>query len=425
MKYQFPQNFYWGASTSAHQVEGNNTNTWSKWEQEVKFDLATKGLEGVVSENALLGLGKEPAAVFKEQSHNPENYISGMAANHYNMFAEDFELAKQMGHNAHRLSVEWSRIEPEEGRFNYAEVEHYKRVFECMRNDGIQPFVTLWHWPIPLWMQKYGGWESNRIIDKFTNYAQFFVEQTKDLVHFWITLNEPLVYTALSYYTGDWPPQKKSLFASINVAHKLIAAHNRSYNAIKSIDSNFKVGIAHNVVYYEPYQNKPWNRLVKYGADWVNYKYILDRINRHQDFIGINHYFRNRIDGVPNKNPDTVTSDLGWDLCPEAIYPVLMDVHKRYKKPMYITENGLADAFDRHRSWYIKEILKNVHKAIQDGANVKGYLHWSFLDNFEWSKGFWPRFGLVHVDYKDNFKRTPRQSALMYADIIKNNGFDD
>lgn len=398
-KKKFPKGFFWGASTASHQVEGGNNNDWSKWEKSVKRRefLKSKGLV---------------------EKYGIENFISGKAAEHYNRFKEDFQIAKELGHNATRISIEWSRIEPKEGIFSKEGIEHYKEVIKTLKDLNIEPFVTLWHWPIPLWLEEKGGWESKNISNYFSKYAEIVVKELKD-VKFWITLNEPEIYTTSSYLDGVWPPQKKNIFSSFKVLNNLIKSHKKAYEAIKKVNPNSKIGIAKNNIYFEAHENKLVNRILKKFVDWCWNFYILNRIAKQQDFIGLNHYFHNRIDYGFNKNENKKTSDMGWELYPEAIYHVLKDL-KRYKKPIYITENGLADAKDKKRAWFIIESLRNVKKAIDEDIDVRGYLHWSLMDNFEWDSGFWPRFGLIEIDYNTQ-KRKVRDSAKIYRDICLKN----
>ena len=233
-------------------------------------------------------------------------------------------------------------------------------------------------------------------------------------------MNEPEVYALHSYLKGVWPPQKKSLLAYLRVMDKLAKSHICAYSAIKKINPAAQIGIAKNNIWFE--STGLWSKILKITADWFWNRLFLNHVKNHQDFIGLNHYFHNRISGWFNKNRDEKISDMGWELYPEAIYHCLRDL-KKYRKPIYIIENGLADARDEKREWFIKESLKNVHRAIKDGADVRGYLHWSLMDNFEWDKGFWPRFGLVEVYYK-TFARIPRKSAYAYKKIIEANGFD-
>lgn len=398
---KFPEKFFWGAATAGHQVEGNNCDDWSEWEKSEKriAFLHTKGLA---------------------EKYGLENFISAGAADHYNRFREDFKLAKELGHNATRFSIEWSRIEPEEGNFNKKEIEHYKQVIATLKELKIEPFVTIWHWPIPLWLKDKGGWQYKKISDYFVRYAEKISTAFGKDVKFWITLNEPEIYAKNSYLSGVWPPQKRNLFAYLRVLHNLIKAHRKVYEVIKKANPNCKIGIAKNNIYFEAYQNKFVNRILKKFIDWWWNFYFLNRIKSCQDFIGLNHYFHNRINYGFNKNENRKISDMGWELYPEAIYHVLKDL-KRYNKPIYITENGLANAQDKMRGWFIYETLKNVSRAIDEGVDVKGYLHWSLMDNFEWDKGFWPRFGLLEIDYK-TLERKVRPSAKFYRDICIVNG---
>ena len=410
---KFPNGFFWGAATSAHQVEGGNHNDWSEWEiKNAKIKMQNAKLKSW------------PDYILKNYPNllQEENYISGRTCDHYNRFEEDFDLAKSLGHNAHRFSIEWSRIEPEEGKFNQEAIEHYKKAILSLRERGLEPFVTLWHWTIPLWFRDKGGWRSKKNINYFFRYEKKIVSELRDNVRFWITLNEPEIYSINSYLKGVWPPQKKNLISYFSVIRNLIYAHRKAYKIIKKIQPRAQVGIAKNNVYFEQYKNKPTGIILKKFIDWWWNFYFLNKIKNHQDFIGLNHYFHNRIIYGFNKNENKIVSDMGWELYPEAIYFVLKDLEK-YKKPIYITENGLADARDEKREWFIKESLKNVHKAIQEGVDVRGYLYWSLLDNFEWDKGFWPRFGLIEVDYK-TLERKVRPSATAYKRICENNSIN-
>lgn len=400
MLFKFSEGFYWGAATSAHQVEGGNNNDWSVWEKENAERLA--------------GEAKKKRPKWQQEKFpemfDPRNYVSGRACDHYNRYKEDFDIAKSLGHNAHRFSIEWSRIEPEEGKFDEKEIEHYRKVIRALRERGMDPFVTLWHWPVPLWLRGKGGWESKEIANYFCRYAEKIVSEFKNDVKFWITLNEPEIYALNSYLKSVWPPQKKNPVVYLRIIRNLIKAHKAAYKVIKKIQPDAQVGIAKNNVYFER-----WPLPL---VDWWWNRYFLNQIKNEQDFIGLNHYFHRRFPENKNK----IVSDMGWELYPEGIYCVLKSL-KKYDKPIYITENGLADSRDEHREWFIKESLKNIHKAIREGIDVRGYFYWSLLDNFEWDKGFWPRFGLVEVDYK-TMARKIRPSAEVYAEICKNNGFE-
>ncbi len=384
-KLKFPEGFLWGAATSSHQVEGGNYNNWSEWEKDNAERLSDES----------------------KDKYSPENYISGRACDHYNKFDEDFDVAQSMGHNAHRLSIEWSRIEPEQGRFDEFEIEHYKQAVSSLRKKNIEPFVTLYHWTLPVWFRDKGGWLHKDASKYFERYVNKITSALPD-VKFWITINEPNVYSSNSFLKGDWVPQEKSIFKYFKVLRALADAHKKAYQVIKNINPNAQVGISKNNIYFEkiPFSNYFWNHK------------FLKQIKNYQDFIGLNYYFYSRLFG--NKN--MFVSDLGWEIYPEGIYHVLKDL-KKYKLPIYITENGLADAKDEKRAKFIKDHLKFTHEAIQEGVDIRGYFYWSLLDNFEWDKGFWPRFGLVEVDYK-NMERKIRPSALEYAKICKENALE-
>ena len=202
---RFPENFLWGSATAGHQIEGKSENDWSDWESSARrlADLERKGL--------LEKFGKE-------------NYISGKSAGHYEFYEKDFTLAKELGHTAFRFSVEWSRVEPEQGKWNEVEIAHYRARIRALRELNIEPLLTLWHWPVPRWVRDQGGWESKRTIQDFARYAEKIAGEFKE-VKFFITLNEPEVYAFNSYLIGAWPPQKKNPVAFLKVIHNLIAAH--------------------------------------------------------------------------------------------------------------------------------------------------------------------------------------------------------
>ena len=407
----FPANFYWGASTSAHQVEGGLINDWTEWEKVNAKRLAA---------SAKREFGHLPSwPKIQSAAVDPQNYLSGSASDHYHLYQKDFDLAQSLGLNAYRFSVDWSRIEPQPGKFSSTGLNYYKKVAIALRKRKIEPFLTLWHWPIPLWLRDRGGWGSKEVINHFAGYTEAVVKALKDDVTFWITLNEPQIYAANAYLRGLWPPQRRNPFTYLTVLNHLIAAHREAYRVIKTIHPSAQVGVAKNNIWFEAYRNRLPNLAVKALMDWWWNDRFLRKIDNYQDFIGLNHYFHSRINYGLNKNQNQRISDLGWELYPESIYFVLKDLRK-YQKPVYITENGLADHQDVNRTWFIKEVLKNVHRAIAAGVDIRGYLHWSLIDNFEWDRGFWPRFGLIEVDYPTQ-KRTIRKSAFEYAKIAKSN----
>lgn len=382
MMLKFPKNFLWGTATSAYQVEGGIKNCdWTKWKN------------------------------------------AGRACDHYHRYEEDFDLAKNILHNnAHRFSIEWSRIEPEKGKWDLKEIEHYKKVLLALNKRHLKPFVTLHHFTNPLWLVDEGGWENKKVIGYFARYAEFVVKNLGQYVDFWITINEPLVYISEGYLICKWPPGKKKVFKTFKVLFNMIKAHRAAHKIIQRVDPGAKISIATNNIFFEPYKEKSF--LDRFSVSLSSYfwnRYFLNKVKNHLDFIGLNYYFHNRIKfPFRIKNGDNVTSDIGWEIYPKGIYYVLKELQK-YKKPIYITENGIADVKDKYCSKFIIDHLKWLHKAIQEGVDVRGYFHWSLIDNFEWAEGFEPRFGLIEIDY-NNFQRKPRSSAKLYGKICQNNG---
>jgi len=401
----------WGAATSAHQVEGNNHNDWSEWERVNAERLAKEA--GSKWE-------KWQQDKFSEM-FNSENYISGRACDHYNRYEEDFDIAKELGHNAHRFSIEWSRIEPEEGKFDEKKIEHYRKILQALRERGMEPFVTLWHWTNPIWLSKMGGPENKKFAFYFSRYARFVVEQLSGLVDFWITLNEPTSVIANSYMSGVWLPQKKNLLSMLRVYKNLARAHNYAYGEIHKISPKAKVGFANILAFYEPYnKNSALDKIAVKIAKYFGNEKFLNLTKGKHDFLTVQYYFHNKLKFLGRiKNENKTVSDLGWEIYPEGIYHIIKGLRK-YNLPIYITENGLADADDSRRAKFIKDHLGWIYRAIQEGADVRGYFYWSLLDNFEWDKGFWPRFGLVEIDY-ETMERKIRKSAWEYAKICRRN----
>jgi beta-glucosidase len=408
----FPSGFLWGAATSSHQVEGGTLNNWSEWEKKNAERLA-KGAETYWQD----WQKKKFPEMF-----DPQNYISGRACDHYHRYEEDFDLAKSLGHNAHRFSLEWARIEPEEGKFDEKEIEHYREVLEALRKRSMEPFVTLWHWTNPLWLEKIGGCENRQFPFYFSRYAKFVTERLGNQVNFWMTLNEPTSVIADAYIRGLWPPQKKSLIAGWKLYKNFAKAHKEAYAAIHSASTQAQVGFANILQSFEVYRKNSWlDKLsVLVGAYFVNRR-MLNLTRGCHDFLSVQYYFHNRLK-FPRKISldDKPVSDLNWEIFPAGIY-FIINWMKKYDLPIYITENGLADADDSMRGQFIKDQLYWIYKSISEGADVRGYFHWSLLDNFEWDKGFWPRFGLIEINYK-TLERKIRPSAYEYKKIIENNG---
>lgn len=398
---KFPQNFLWGSAISAYQAEGDNKNCdWWQWE------IAT---------------GREN---------------SGKACRHYEFYEQDFELAKSLNHNAHRLSIEWSRVEPEEGKFSEGELKHYINVILSLRARNIEPLVTLHHFTNPVWFNKQGGWEKRRLVSRYLRYCDFVVRALAKRVHYWITINEPTVYLYHAYILGVWPPQERSYRKAKIVEDNLVFAHINAYRLIHKIYKEFhlpkpSISIAQFMQAFVPCAKSLKNRLAARLRDkWYNFGF-LDKIARHKtlDFAGINYYSRQLVDlrkwglgnlttDVCNKNHHPVRKNsLGWDIYPEGLYELLLKL-KKYNLPIIITENGICTQDDNLRWEYIYSHLKSIGLAIEMGVKVEGYFYWSLMDNFEWDKGFAPRFGLIDIDY-NTYKRTVRESAKRFALVCK------
>jgi beta-glucosidase len=419
---EFPKGFLWGAATAAHQVEGGNRNNdWWEWEHR-----GGKIADGTTSE---------------------------IACDQYNRYEEDFDLIRELGHNAHRLSLEWSRIEPEKGVFSSEALAHYRRVLEALREREIEPLLTLHHFTNPLWLSQMGGWENPEVVEYFTRYAKVVASELGSLVRFWNTINEPAVYAYQGYVDGIWPPGSKSLRSAAIVMTNMLRAHALAYHIIHetSPGRGCSVGIAKHIRLFDPLRPRHvCDRALARLSDFIINWRFLDAVDTGRlawplgmgqkvqllaathDFIGLNYYTREMIRFNLLKphtlfmqnltRPGSATNDLGWELYPEGLYRVLMRL-KRYGKPIYITENGCAAADDSLRRAYLRDHLVQIHRAISEGADVRGYFHWSLLDNFEWAEGLAPRFGLVAVDYETQ-KRSARPSAQVYAQIAAHNRLD-
>lgn len=415
----FPDGFLWGSATAAHQIEGGNHNDWSEWE--------TSGAR---------------ITHLKEQGRDPSDFVSGKACDSYNRYPEDFDIAKNLSHNTHRMSVEWSRIEPEEGKFDWQAIRHYQEVVKAIRDRGMEPFLTLWHFTSPVWFAKQGGFLNPRSPELYKRFIRQVVDNLKGDVKLWITFNEGTsIYAGLGYLKGTWPPQHKSLLDAYRFRKNIARAHILAYREIKNIYhplptalQNKSEVVSHNVegsVMVGAVESNLWpvagiaGKLLgmeelfqKFGNEW-----LWSRTLPYQDFLGLNYYTIKRLAGSHGAlSKQDHVPEMDWEIYPEGLYRQLMRL-KRFGKPIYITENGIADAADARRAKFIKDHLAALWRAIRDGVDVRGYLYWSLLDNFEWARGYEPRFGLVAVDYATQ-RRTIRPSALEYAKIIQENGFE-
>lgn len=399
MNYTFPKDFIWGTATSAHQIEGDNTNSdWWEWEQSKSY----------TSKNA------------REFPLEP----SGLACDSYNRYEEDFDLCVGLNNNAVRISIEWARIEPEEGSFDEKEIEHYRKVLKAAKDRGLKTFVTLHHFTNPIWFSNIGGWMNIKAPEYFAKYSKKCAEELHDLIDVYLTINEPQVYIYMSYFHGIWPPNKSNTLISLWGHFILARANNKSYDAIKAVHKSKKlkvpkVGIVKNIVCYEVSSSSknPFDGITAGFLNFIGRDFLLLLMKGKFDLIGLNYYFTNRIENMKTKNPDDVTSDLGWWIYPKGLEKVLVSL-KKYKVDIFVTENGLADDKDLKREEFISGMLASCANAIKAGVKLKGYFHWSLLDNYEWHHGFWPCFGLVKIDRK-TLERIKRPSYDFYAKICK------
>jgi beta-glucosidase len=413
---RFPGGFLWGASTSAYQVEGGNTYCdWYEWEAAGNSQMC------------------------------------GEACGHYRLYPEDFAMAKELGHNAHRLGLEWSRLEKTEGVWDSAEWDHYKKALDKLLEFGIEPFLTLNHFTMPLWLSKKGSWLSDESPFFFARFAEKASRELGSRVKYWITINEPNILATLAYFWGQWPPCHKDFSETQTVLINMLKGHALSYAAIKGSSSEGVkplVGVAKAVTAFHPCRRSSLqDRLAAHRRDrFHNHSFIssllsgrVELAGRKEklpgagtlDFIGLNYYFRQfiRNDRPFSKDPfgevcstshhpgSGAITDMGWEIYPRGLYEVVKSF-SRYRLPLFVTENGIATRDDDTRKDYIKNHLLALLKAISEGSPVKGYLHWSLLDNFEWDSGYSKKFGLVEVDF-DTQKRTIRDSARYYSQVIR------
>lgn len=410
-KHKFPANFFWGASTAAHQVEGSNHNQWTVWELEHAKDLAETADKRL---NWLPDWG-----AIKKQAESPDNYVSGKGVRHYELYKEDFAIARQLNLNAFRFGIEWARLEPAKGKWDEAAIKHYREYIAALRRKGLEPFANIWHWTLPTWFTDKGGFAKRENIRYFERFVQKLADEYADQLDYVITLNEPNVYASFGYGTGQWPPNERNWAKSVWVYGNLVRAHKKAYRILKHAKPSMSIGVAAQLANIQPKRpaslvDKLITSVMRYGWNW----WFLNRIRRQQDFVGFNYYFTDYYKGFRRHNPETPVNDLGWYMEPEGLYPLLTRVWAHYRKPIIVAENGVADEHDQYRQWWLEETMLAMEKALSDGIQVVGYFHWSLLDNFEWAYGWWPKFGLVSVNRQQGMKREIRPSARWFAKAI-------
>ena len=407
---KFPKRFLWGASTSAHQVEGGNHNQWSVWELENAKSLAAQ------SEYQYGDL--ENWNEIRSQAKDPDNYVSGTASDHFNRYKTDIAIAKKLNMNSLRFSVEWSRVEPKEGSWDSAAIDHYKKYIQELRRQGIEPVVTLFHFTLPVWFADMGGFTKRSNVKYFARFAEKILDELGKDVSYVITVNEPEVYAFESYYLGHWPPALQSKRTALRVLANLAVAHNQVAKAAHTVNRRYKLSVAKNSNYFYAGDDAKLSIRSAEVMQFFQDDYFLKKVVKHCDFLGVNFYFSNRVYGYRIHSPNEQVSDLGWDMSPGDLEHALERLHSKYHLPIIVTENGCADMTDKKRQWWLSQSISAMQRALAQGVDVRGYLHWSLIDNFEWDKGRWPRFGLVEVKY-DTMERKVRASGRRYGEFIK------
>jgi len=448
----FPKDFIWGAATSSYQVEG-------AWNEDGKGE-----------------------SIWDRYSHTPGNVIGNEtgdnACDHYHLWREDIQLMKDLGLPAYRFSTAWARIYPAgRGEFNQPGVDFYSRLVDGLLEAGIEPIVCLYHWDLPQALQDQGGWPARETALAYGNYADTVTRALGDCVRRWITHNEPTCAGLLGYQSGMHAPGIKDWKQALPAVHHLLLSHGLGVQAVRANVPAGQVGMVIDPLPSEPASDSPADYAATRWVDGTHNRWYLDPlygrgypaeilaehirlgnlpesgldyvrdgdyelIASPTDFLGLNYYRRGVVragetDNVGNPvatpNPDDLHTEMGWEIYPWGLFNLIMLMHLTYRpKALYVTENGASysDApgadgrvHDERRIKYLRTHIAAVQQAIQAGAPVKGYFAWSLMDNFEWSMGYAQRFGMVYVDFKTQ-KRTPKDSALWYRQVIQNNALE-
>jgi len=418
---QFPENILWGVSTAAHQVEGGNRNQWSEWEKAGRIKSGD---------------------------------CCGKACDWWENAERDFDIARDLGLTALRLSLEWSRVEPQENCFDSKALQRYRQMLEALHKRGIEPIVCLHHFTHASWFEERGAFlrpDAPRLFERFTREV---AEALGDLCRFWVTFNEPNVYAACGYVLGEFPPgHKRELFNALRVNSIQARAHVLAYRALHELLPAAQVGWAQHYVVFEPVRgvidrwaasfldrffNNAFFELIEEGRMAFPFGSFNGQDSEAKgccDFVGLNVYSRLHVAFdlryvstfftniyVPEHVPrgDKGVAKAYGEAYPQAITKAVKRA-AQLGKPIYITENGVPDAEDRIRPWLIVSALRELHGLIEAGYDIRGYLHWTLTDNFEWNEGWKLRFGLVALD-PETQQRTMRGSAKLFSDIVRKNG---
>ncbi len=421
--FKLPENFMFGTATASLQIEGGDkNNSWYRW---------------------------------AEQGHIKDNTHCIVANDHWNRVEEDIELMKKLNCRVYRMSLEWSRIEPEKGKFNSEAIEHYKWEIQKLIEAGINPLVTLHHFSNPLWMEDEGAWLNAEAVSYFERYTEYVVSKLGEHVCDWVTINEPNVYLLIGYVFGEWPPGKTSIKDYLKGAKNMIMAHIKSYNKIHEVRTKMgfrdtMVGVAFHLRVYDPKHGTALEKRLCKNTDHLTQEIFIQGMTegklvfpvgsgyplgkgKYFDFFGINYYTRDIISFTLNPSQlfaktevkeDAPVNDLGWELYPEGLYRICKKYYDRFKQPIYITENGTCDSKDAFRTRYIYDHIQQVKRLIDEGVDVQRYYHWTLMDNFEWIEGLSARFGVVEVNF-DTLERKIRKSGQFYAELCKHKAVTD
>ncbi len=408
---EFPRGFLWGAATAGHQVEGGNINSDS-W----------------LLENLHPTLFDEP---------------SGDACDHYHRFDQDITMLADLGLGTFRFSLEWSRIEPEPGQFSLAAIDHYRRVLASCRRAGVQAMVTYNHFTVPRWFAGQGGWEASDASQFFARYCAMVTSYLGADMTMATTLNEPNLTQLLFGIPGlqqnklgtieDHDIIRKAgermgtgrfsswIFGDYeHIHHGLLLAHRKAYEAIKTERPELPVGVS--IAMEDDQVAEAGGEAMLDKKRSLAYQPWFELARRHADFFGVQCYSRCRIgpSGRLPPEPGVPLTDMGYEFYPEALEGALRYAHQHLRVPLYVTENGIATTDDTRRVEYIRRALAGVRRCLDSGLDVRGYIHWSLLDNFEWLEGYRPRFGLVAVDHT-TFRRSIKPSAVYLGNIARHN----
>jgi beta-glucosidase len=417
--FSLPKGFLLGSATAAAQIEGGDKgNNWYAW--------------------CVNGKIKDKSSILR-------------ANDHWNRYEEDVNLLKILNNKIYRMGIDWSRIEPLKGQFDAVAISHYRDELKMLVGMGIKPLVTLHHFTHPLWLCEEGEFETTKVVEYYERYVRYVVENIGDLVSDYITINEPNVFVSNGYIYGSWPPGKTDLKLAIKVYFNMSLCHIAAYKAIHEIrkDKGFeklsgetKVGFADHMRVFTPFNKlNPLDWIAKKIATYIfedaiaqlmakgHLKFPLSlftpaKRGHYYEFIGINYYTRSAVRLIGFKDgvvPGTKVNDLGWEIYPKGMSYLCKRYYRKYKAPIWITENGVCDNNDTYRSKFIYDHLLEISKVCEEGVPVERYYHWSLLDNFEWLEGESARFGLVHVDYETQ-QRTIKKSGYFYAELCENNG---